>query len=111
MEKENKLKVSEESFQRTVIDLATRLGWLVHAERKAQSKKGWRTPIQGDKGFPDIVFVHKIRKSIIVAELKSNTGVTSLEQKIWIKRLRESGIEIYIWKPKDFEFIKERLSR
>jgi hypothetical protein len=107
----NKLKVSEESFQRTVIELATRLGWLVHAERKAQSKKGWRTPIQGDKGFPDIVFSHKVRKSTFVAELKSNTGVTSSEQKFWINRLKEAGIEVHIWKPKDFELIKERLNR
>ncbi len=50
------VKESETNFQLKVIQLARTGGWeLVHAERAARTGKGWRTPIQGDRGFFDLV--------------------------------------------------------
>jgi hypothetical protein len=46
-------QMSEAELQQNVIDMAHVFGWLVHAERPAMRADGtWRTPIQGDKGFP-----------------------------------------------------------
>ena len=87
------------------------------------TKYGWRTPVSADgKGFPDMVMVKPPR--LIFAELKSETGKLTKEQEDWIKLLilvaednikfsHEAGIpipicrtiEIYIWRPSQFDEI------
>lgn len=52
------VRATEAQCQATIIDAATRAGWLVHAERPAQSGKGrWMTNIQGHPGWPDLALV------------------------------------------------------
>ena len=101
------VKVSEEDWQRTVIDLAKVYGWKVHSERHARTKDGrWMTPIQGDAGFPDLVLVRcrDGQRQIIFAELKSEEGRVSSEQREWLDLL--GGC---LWRPSDYERIKERI--
>jgi len=66
---------SEEEFQEAVIGYARLCGWKVHHTRPARTSKGWKTPIQGDKSFPDLVMARKGR--LAIAELKSTKGRTA----------------------------------
>jgi hypothetical protein len=102
--------MSEKELQDNVIDLAHALGYLVHAERPAMNlNHEWRTPIQGDKGFPDLVLVSRKQKSIIFAELKSEKGKLFNEQAEWRIALMDSiipnsnyKITYYEWRPSDW---------
>jgi hypothetical protein len=98
----------EEDLQRLVIVWLESQGWLTHAERKARSKKGWMTPIQGDAGFPDIVAVHPILRKVLFTELKSRVGKYSAEQVAWITAIGQSDIEMYCIDVDDFEAFKEK---
>jgi hypothetical protein len=79
------IPMSEEEFTAWTIDLFRSQGWLVHHDRPARTSQGWRTAIQGDAGFPDIVAVR--RGSILFAELKTENGRVSAEQQRWLKAL------------------------
>lgn len=66
------------------------------------------TAVQGDgAGFPDLVLV---RERVVWVELKSDIGVLSDEQEIWIAMLHRAGQEVYVWKPCDWDTILEVLS-
>jgi hypothetical protein len=97
-------KISETSFQSTVIDLAHTLGWYVAHFRVAQTKHGWRTPVAADgEGWPDLVLVHEDKRRTIYAELKSEVGQPSPEQYFWLLRLTRCQREVYLWRPSDSE--------
>jgi hypothetical protein len=90
--------LSESDFLDTIIDVAYFYGWKPYHVRAAWSKKGWRTPIKGDKGFPDLVLARPPR--VIFAELKSDVGKLSREQNIWRDCLLACpGVEYYVWQP------------
>jgi hypothetical protein len=106
---ESLVKVSEESFQSSVIHFAILNGWYVHAERPAMSSKGYRTPIQGKPGWPDVVLCHPGKKKFYIFELKSNTGRLSVEQQKWIKALNICGIKCQVFWPSDWPEIEQIL--
>ena len=96
--------ISEADFLGQVIDLAHLCGWRVQHVRPAWSNKGWRTPIQGDPGFPDLVLVKQPR--VIIAELKSDKGSVDHEQRAWLTELAGCpGVESYVWKPRIWDDI------
>jgi hypothetical protein len=106
-------QASESELQSTIIDIAHRFGWLVHHARPARTRSGgWATPIQGDKGFPDLVLAKNGR--IIIAELKSAKGRLSPEQETWVRALgcceEDPPIEVYVWRPADLDEIIEKLT-
>lgn len=99
---------TEASFQRQVIALARLRGWMVAHFRPARTARGWRTAVQGDgKGFPDLVLVRPPR--LVFAELKSERGKETAEQVLWMTSLRATGIEVYVWRPSQWEEIEEVL--
>ena len=99
---------SEAEFQATVIDLAQLAGWLVHHTRPAQNSRGeWRTPIAGDKGFPDLVLAHAT-KGVLLVELKSAKGRLTAEQAEWGDRLEPTGL-YRVWRPDDWPAILSTL--
>lgn len=102
------LGVSETEFQEQVIDLAHLLGWRVHAERAAWTAKGYRTPIQGDKGYADLTLV---RDRVVFAELKSDTGTLRPDQREWLIALRAAGAEVHVWRPADWPEVEATLRR
>lgn len=64
-------------------------GYLAHAEPKALAedrygRRGWRTPTQGPKGWPDIVAVRDHDGRIVVAEVKTGSGRPTPEQRRWL---------------------------
>ena len=100
---------SEADFQRWVIEQAQARGGRVHATRPARTKKGWRTPIQGDKGFPDLVPVHPEQKRLIFAEVKRDGDKRTPAQEDWYCWLFQTKAEVYIWRPGDWETIVDIL--
>jgi hypothetical protein len=109
--------MEESDFLKQVIDLAHICGWKVAHFRPAQTERGWRTAVQGDTGFPDLVLV---RDRVIFAELKSEKGKLSDTQKVWIECLINASAtnrgsptllspEVYVWRPSDFDDIVEVL--
>lgn len=108
------LKVSEADFQVTVIKLAQYLGWKVAHFRgvrvlRANGGIRYQTPVQGDgKGFPDLVLVRRNR--LIFAELKSDTGKLSPEQRQWLEALKATGAEVYVWRMSDWDDIQALLT-
>ena len=72
------MKISEADFTRQLIDLAHLTGWRVAHFRPAQTARGWRTPMSGDIGYPDLTLAKGGR--LIVAELKAEGGSATPEQ-------------------------------
>jgi len=120
------IKISEADFLLQVIDLAHIYHWRVAHFRPARTADGWRTAVSGDGvGFPDLVMVRPPR--LIFAELKSEKGKTTNEQGAWLEDLRRCRtkarvvglksdpgvvadiIEVYLWRPGDFDKILEIL--
>jgi len=100
-----KLILSETDLMYQILDLAHVRGWLAQHTRPAWTAKGWRTPIQGDKGFPDLVLARAPR--VIIAELKDDRAQLSKEQKLWVERLSDCrGVEVYVWRPRDWAEIE-----
>ena len=89
------LMLSEADFQRTVIDLAVRLGWRVHHSRPAMHASGrWATPLQGHPGLPDLVLARD--GVVLLAELKRHHGRVTPGQREWLAALGGHG---RLWTP------------
>lgn len=103
------MRISEQAFQRVVIEVAQWHGWLVFHPLPAQNGRGvWRTAQAGDTGFPDLVLAHPTR-GLIFAELKSAIGRLSDQQSRWLATLKAAGAEAYVWRPSDLDLIKSIL--
>ena len=101
--------MTEKEFQGAIMDAAKWLGWRCFHPRTVQTAEGVHlTAFTGDAGFPDLVLVHKYR-GVIFAELKADRGRLTPEQREWRDQLITAGAEYYVWRPKDWDDIKERL--
>ena len=89
----------ERDWSTTVEATLSLLGWRWCHFRVARTKAGWRTPMSGSVGFPDIVAVRGER--VVYIELKSDSGRLRPEQKDWIGDLEAAGQEVYVWRPSD----------
>lgn len=108
-------KLTEAQLQEKIIALAKAKGWMVHHARPARTEKGWRTPITGDVGFPDLVLARN--GQIILAELKSVSGRLTRQQEEWLDHLRhptkgnvETDRIVTVWRPSDWSTIEEVLA-
>ena len=94
--------MSEKHFLLQVRELARLENWLsYHTYRSTKS----------EPGFPDLVLVRPPR--VIFAELKTENGVLTWSQEVWLDRLArcEGGLETYMWRPSDWDQIVEQLKR
>lgn len=102
--------ISEEEFLGQIIELAHLYQWRVHHVRPAWTNKGWRTPIQGDVGFPDLVLARSPR--VIIAEVKSEKGRLTPEEREWLTEVDTCvGVESYLWRPRMWDDIVGILRR
>lgn len=92
--------ISEDDLLDNVIRAARLHGWLVHHCRAARAADGWRTPVQGNRGFLDLVLAKPGR--LILAELKAQRGRLSHEQVAWADVLRLGPAEVFEWRPADW---------
>ncbi|HEV2036907.1 MAG TPA: hypothetical protein VGU71_22375 [Candidatus Dormibacteraeota bacterium] len=103
------LPMSEVDWKSRVIDAAKLFGWRYAHFRPARTKYGWVTPMEGDKGFPDLVLVRPPR--LILAELKvhpptQKAGRPTEEQAEWLRQLAlVDGCEAYVWRPPDWQSV------
>lgn len=97
--------MSEDDLKARVIDFAKLHGWKVVHYRPARTGKGYRTPLEGHPGCPDLILA---RDSVIIfAELKSQTGRVSPDQKEWLAALGTYG---RVWRPSDLKEIEDILA-
>ena len=95
------LRITERDWQTRVIDAAKLFGWRYAHFRSARTAKGWKTAMEGDKGFPDLVLVKPPR--VIFVELKSDQGKLSIEQFNWMTALEAGNVEAYVWRPENWQ--------
>jgi len=89
---------TEKQFMSQVIRAAKVLGWAHYHTHNSQ---------KSEAGFPDLVLTRRPR--VIFAELKSDRGVLTAEQRAWIDELRACGQEAYVWKPKYWSAVEKLL--
>lgn len=99
-------ELSEEELQTRILQAARLYGWRAAHFRPARTAKGWRTPMSGDPGFPDLVLARD--GVVIVAELKSRRGHTSPDQDLWLDELGDHAV---LWRPQDWPAIQNELRR
>lgn len=97
-------KMSEDDLLDWVMATAELYGWMRVHYRPAKTAKGYRTPLKGDKGCPDVILARD--SVVILAELKSDTGRVQPEQKKWLAAL---GVYGCVWRPADRDQILEIL--
>jgi VRR-NUC domain-containing protein len=102
--------VTERDFQSAVLAAARLFSWRVAHFRAAQTRHGWRTPVEADgKGFPDLILVHP-RHGLIVRELKANgSSKLTREQADWITCFEAAGVDAGVWRPDDWNEIEKTL--
>lgn len=92
--------MSEDDFLGHVLALTAGLRLLAHHCRPARLADGtWRTPIQGDAGFVDLVVAGP--RGVLFRELKSEKGALSRVQTTWIDTLAAAGADVGTWRPHD----------
>jgi hypothetical protein len=101
---------TEREVQATIIDAARTFGWRVAAFRPAQTKHGWRTPVQGDgKGWPDL-HLSKVGHGVYYRELKAPTGKLTDDQQAWGDHLIACGQDWAVWYTNELDAIIQFLS-
>ena len=101
---EYRARMTENQFTETVIQLARFHGWMVTHFRPARTETGWRTPLSGHKGFPDLVLAR--RGDVLIVELKTEKGKVTKEQQRWGENI---GTQYRLWRPHDLDALKEEL--
>ena len=101
----------ESDLKSYIIELAGWHGWLVHHDLPALDRKGnWRTHIEGNAGFPDLVLAHP-QRGLVFAELKAETGKITAGQAKWLGALEGHTAEAVLWYPGDMAEIETRLAK
>lgn len=89
--------MSEDELKAMVIQTAELYGWRVCHFRPARTAKGWRTPIEGHPGLPDLVLARD--GQVLLAELKSATGKPTDDQTLWLEAAGDHG---RLWTPAEW---------
>lgn len=82
---------SEEDLLAATIKLAWDWRWACCHFRPARTRKGYRTPIQGHKGFPDLVLAKG--GVLLLRELKGPKGRVQGEQLDWGQQIQPEWSE------------------
>jgi hypothetical protein len=85
--------MSEDDLTGQILDLAAGFGWTL-TYHVPDSRRV-------NAGFPDWVLAHPGHERVIYAELKTEIGRVSPEQRRWLDVLTASGHEVHVWRPRD----------
>lgn len=103
---------TEARFLARVTDLAQLQGWKWMHIRPGLNERGrYRTPVAGPlgAGWPDLVLVRNTR--LIFAELKAERGrITPLQESVLWVLGGLPQVEVFIWRPRDWETIERVLA-
>ena len=87
------LPITERAFAQQVVDLAHLHGWMVY--------RTWLS-VRSPAGYPDLTLCRGER--LLFAELKSDTGTLTPEQRAWLTALDGvPGVETYAWRPRNLD--------
>lgn len=89
--------MTEADFQRRITDLCDWLGLRYWHDNDSRRNKA---------GFPDLVIVGN---GVVFLELKAERGRVRPEQQEWHDDLKRAAAEVYIARPSDWPFVKDRL--
>lgn len=102
--KTNRIVISETELLANILELAELTGWYAHHDRPALMADGsYRTAIQGNEGFPDLVLAKDGR--VLFWELKDDKGKPTPAQEIWLEMLNGE-----IMRPRDWDRIERILT-
>lgn len=111
----NALPITEDQLQATIIGTARALGWHVAHFRPAATARGYRTPMQGHKGYPDLTLAR--RGVVFVWELKGWQGVKrptlnkpTPEQLAWLEAIGAGVADARVVYPADIDDALEALA-
>lgn len=91
--------IHEKDWQETIERSARVLRWLVYHTYDSRKSA---------PGFPDLLLIRPPR--LIVAELKTETGRLSADQKLWLENFRNIPmVEAYVWRPSDWKQVERVL--
>lgn len=90
--------VTEKAFQAAIIEAARWHGWWAHHHLHSRGS---------EPGWPDLVLLRP--GEAIFAELKSERGKVTVEQRRCLELLTQAGCETHLWRPDDQDLILERL--
>lgn len=94
---------TEAQWQATVVEMARHYGYRVYHTFDSR---------RSTAGYPDLTIVGtspKGRPRCIFAELKSERGKLSAAQEEWLDLLKQSGQEVYVWRPSQWDEIEKAL--
>lgn len=97
--------VTEKQFQRQVQGFLTAYKWRWYHPGDNVPRNGRVQAVKA--GFPDLVAVRHGR--LLFIELKRETGRTTSDQDDWLGDLATTGVECFVWRPRDLDTIRETL--
>ena len=90
--------ITEAQFTQQIRDLAIITGWRFYHTWNSRNSAA---------GYPDITLCRGSR--LIMVELQTDIGKVTKAQQDWLDALKATGIEVYCWRPRDFDGIVETL--
>lgn len=91
----------EEEWASFVIGAAKAHGWMVAHFRPARTTRGWRTPVEGHSGSPDLLLAR--RGVVLLVELKRDTTKPRPDQAAWLAAIGPRHGSV--WRPRDREAV------
>ena len=109
---------TEAQWRRTVVEAAQRLGWdvlfevpdnLYRLAAEAVRRNPHRGRLLPPAAWPDLVLAHDDPPRVLFVELKADRGTVRPDQRRTLARLEAAGLDVHVWKPKDWETVEETL--
>ena len=97
------MTMSEADLLTGLLDTALSTGWLVHHSAAAETPTGWRTPLNGSPGLPDLILVHRDRRLFATIEAKSAAGRLEPDKVRWHEALAAAGVDARVIRPDDYD--------
>jgi hypothetical protein len=94
-------RVQEQELQATIVEACRVLGYRATHFRPARTNQGWRTPITGDVGFPDLICARPGR--VLALELKGAGGRLREGQAEWLRMLDGGLVTARLVYPDDLD--------
>lgn len=92
----------EEDFQDSVLQLAAYMGWSLRYHTYDARRSA--------PGYPDLTLCKPRDGRLLIAELKSETGKLSDDQRLWVEGLNTvKHFDVRVWKPSDWTEIEKVL--
>lgn len=99
--------ISEATFQRNVIELATLLGYTVYHTFNSRHTTA--------RGYPDLALMRPATSHsparYLLRELKTERGRLRPEQVVWLTTLQQCGVDAKVWRPSDWQEIEQTLKK